>query len=112
MVPQVPLRPPPRGVALTERDRRRDNRKPMHSRAVLGVPDGLGGQRTFEILTRDLSFSGVSFLLREPLSVGQMCEIEVAAHGNRTTRHQCEVVRSRPLSNGRYEMAVQFRKAI
>jgi len=112
MAPQVPLRPPPRGVALTERDRRRDNRRPMHSRAVIHVPDALGGHQSHEILTRDLSFSGVSFLLREPLSVGQMCRIEIVGHNNRMTRHECEVVRSRPLSNGRYEMAVQFRKAI
>ena len=84
----------------------------MHSRAVLHVPDALGGQQSHEILTRDLSFSGVSFLLREPLSVGQMCRIEIVGHNNRTTRHECEVVRSRPLSNGRHEMAVQFRKTI
>ena len=112
MSPQVPLRPPPRGVALTERDRRRDNRRPMHSRAILTVADALGAEQTHEILTRDLSFSGVSFLLKEPLSVGQMCRIEIFGHNNRSTRHQCEVVRSRPLSNGRHEMAVQFRKAI
>jgi hypothetical protein len=83
----------------------------MHSRAMLHVPDALGGEKSHEILTRDLSLSGVSFLLREPLSVWQMCRIEIDSHG-RLTRHQCEVVRSRPLSNGRHEMAVQFRKAI
>ena len=112
MVPQVPLRPPPRGVALSERDRRRDNRKPMHSRAVLTVADALGADRTFDILTRDQSFSGVSFLLRESLSVGQMCRIEIVGRSGGISRHSCEVVRSRPVSNGRYEMAVQFRKAI
>jgi len=112
MVPQVPLRPPPRGVALSERDRRRDNRKPMHSRGVLTITDALGADRTFEVLTRDQSFSGVSFLLRESLSVGQMCRMEIADRGNHVSRHLCEVVRSRPVSNGRYEMAVQFRKAL
>ena len=108
MAPQVPLRPPPRGVALTERDRRRDNRRPMHSRAVIHVPDPLGGYQSHEILTRDLSFSGVSFLLRECLNVGQECLLEILGPGAKTS-HRCEVVRSRPVSNGRFEMAVQFR---
>jgi PilZ domain-containing protein len=83
----------------------------MHSRAVVTVIDGPNAGHTHEILTRDLSFSGVSFLLREPLSVGETCKLEVN-HSGRITRHLCEVVRSRPVSNGRYEMAVQFRKTI
>lgn len=106
-LPTVTLRPLTR-TSLSERDRRKDSRRPLQTRGVLTVLDGPIANNVYEILVRDLSFSGVSFLLREPLSVGQTCRLDFP--GSNNPRQFCEVVRSRPLSNGRYEMAVQFRK--
>jgi hypothetical protein len=96
-------------VAPTLHDRRKDHRRSVLTKGVLKVMDGAHAGESFDVLTREVSMAGLSFLLREALNVGQTCMIEMAGPGGRTTTHQCEIVRSRPVSNGRYEMAVQFR---
>ncbi|HEV7300122.1 MAG TPA: PilZ domain-containing protein [Tepidisphaeraceae bacterium] len=104
---------PARSVALVpHNERRRDLRKPMQHKAVLTILDGPSANTVHDIMTRDLAFAGVTFLLREELAVGQNCRMDVKPDGGAAASHLCEVVRSRPLSNGKYEMAVQFRKAL
>ena len=51
-----------------------------------------------------LDAAAIPYMIVGSLAVGQTCLLRVGSH-----THQCEVVRSRLLSNGRHEMAVMFR---
>jgi hypothetical protein len=87
-------------------------RRLAQNKAILTVLDGPLANSTHQIITRDLSLSEVSFLLRQPLAVGQICRLQVlgSGQGNGELKPRlCEVVRCRPLSNGRHEMSVRFR---
>ncbi len=91
-------------------DRRREHRRIERIKAVLTVLDGPAADSTHAITTRDLSLSGISFLLKIELRVGQSCRIEMRPDNAPITLRECEIVRSRSLSNGKYEMGAQFLK--
>ena len=95
----------PRASSLS--DRRTSHRGPVQTRCKLTVLDGPNAGASHEILAREGAMGGLSFLLRECLTVGQQCRIEF---GPGTPAATAEIVRSRPISAGRYEMALQFRK--
>ncbi len=104
-VPQNNPRPGLVRPALSFNERRRDRRQIVLTKATLNVIDGHNAGLMAEIQTRDISCSGICFLLREELHVGQFCHIAIP--GQRSRR--CEVIRSRQLSSGKFEMAVAFR---
>jgi hypothetical protein len=94
-------------------DRRTSHRGPAQTRARLVLLDALAGDgATHEIMTRESSLDETTFLLRQALSVGQACRIEFDANGHPARSFLAEVVRSRPISGGRYEMAVELRKKL
>src|SRR4051812_5802304 len=96
-VTAVPTFPAP-SPALVLRERRRDNRGPVMKPGKLTVLDGAHAGEGFDVQTRDLSLAGVSFLLRVPLAVGQRVMLQNGVGRARSA----EIVRSRPLSNGKH----------
>jgi hypothetical protein len=98
----------PAAAVPSDRDRRRENRRSLQVKATLTILDGAGAGTTHEVLTRDVSLSGVCFLLREPMALGQTCQLDLPTPGNPQS-WVCEVMRVRELSNGKYEMGVQMR---
>ncbi len=93
-------------------ERRTSHRGPVQTKARLIVLNDAADGTAHDIMTREASLSGITFLLRESLSVGQQCRVEFDSNGHAGRKYLAEIVRSRPISGGRYEMAMEFRKPL
>ena len=79
--------------------------------ATLELTTGEDAGATFDIQTRDSADGGLAFMLKRPLDVGQAVRIINAvgdARDSDAEAYDARVVRSRPISNGRYEVAAQL----
>jgi hypothetical protein len=100
------------GSPSTMSHKTKETRGPVHRKAKLTVLDGPGTNVQYDILTRDLSHSGVYFLLKDKLDLGTTCRVDLEPNGHPQKSFFAEVTSSRQLSTGRFEMAVQFRKQL
>ena len=89
-------------------DRRSEVRLSAQLKVTLTTP----GQPPKELVTKDKSFSGLSFITPEALSIGQDCHVVLENADHSFARFLARVVRTQPLADGHYEVAVQFKRQI
>ena len=78
--------------------------------ATLELTGGALDGRQFPVTLRESAEGGLAFMLKESLPVAQACRI-ITNPGEPTSQtRQAEVVRARPISNGRYEVAVRLHR--
>lgn len=91
-----------------DRDRRRERRGPVRREAQVTVLGGLAGGETYTVVTRDASTAGSSFYLKVALPIGARVRVVELVDERPHRSFEGEVVRSRPISNGRHEMNVRY----
>ena len=69
---------------------------------------GLGRNEQYTVVTRDASTAGSSFYLKMPLTIGTRVRVVEMVDERPHRTFEGEVTRTRPISNGRYEMNVRY----
>lgn len=101
----VNLRP----TSLDDR-RRRPRRSCVHENRVT-VLDGLLAGQQFECIQRELTPESASLLVKAELRIGQRVKLQCFEDGQPVgISSVAEVIRSRPLTTGRYEVLVEYRR--
>ncbi len=95
-------------LKLSEADRRHEVRETAQLQVTLTTAGG----KTRQLLTKDRSFSGISFITDEPLSLGTDCHIVVENADHTFARFMARVVRVSRIDEQTSEIAVQFRRQI
>src|SRR3954447_20746199 len=92
-------------MKLSDSERRSETRDTTPLKVTLHTTGA-----TRELVTKDRSFSGISFVANESMSLGQDCQI-VLENADRTfARFMARVVRSVSIDEKSFEIAVQFRR--
>lgn len=91
-----------------DRDRRRERRGPVRREALVTVLSGIARDEQYLVTTRDASTAGSSFYLKSPLPLGTRVKVVEMVDERPHRSFQGEVIRSRPISNGRHEMNVRY----
>jgi hypothetical protein len=94
----------------TSLDDRRDRRQRPVGEARITVLDGIDAGKTHDITLRHLPADEATFLIRAELSLGQKLRISDLIDGRPTQPTPAEVTRARPLSNGKWEIVVAYRR--
>jgi hypothetical protein len=98
-----------RPTSLDDR-RRRPRRACVHENRVT-VLDGLLAGQQFECIQRELNSDSASLLVKAELRVGQRVKLQCFEDGQAIgAASDAEVVRSRPLTTGRWEVLVEYRR--
>lgn len=98
-----------RVTSLDDR-RRRPRRNCVHENRVT-VLDGLLAGQQFECIQREISAETASLLVKAELRVGQRVKLQCFEDGQPVGQaDNAEVIRSRPLTTGRHEVLVEYRR--
>jgi len=100
------------GKATSLDARRKRTRKSSPGESLVTILEGpLSGQQ-FTTAVRDPADDHTSFLARTEITIGQRVQIELGCDGGKSpVVERADVVRCRMLSTGRYEVAVEIRRA-
>ena len=93
-------------------DRRRRPRRASQDGHRVSVLDGLLAGQQFECVLREITEETSSLLVRADLRVGQRVRVQGYNEEGHPTGSaiQAEVIRSRPLTTGRYEIMIESRR--
>ncbi len=95
-------------MKMSDSERRRETREAAQLKVSLTTP---GGQSR-DVVTKDQSFSGISFVTAEAMGLGQDCHVTLENADHTFMRFVAKVIRCRPIDDGTFDVAVQFRRQI
>lgn len=92
-------------------DRRRRPKRGCGGEYRVTVLDGLLSGQHFECIQREINTETASLLVKAELRVGQRVRLQCFEEGHAVgPASEAEVVRSRPLTTGRWEVMIEYRR--